>query len=77
MWVSDPGVENPAGMRGPVLQVVVDATGHHLLAEADHVRAEAQLGVAPHRARSSPSRLHLLSIKFTKTPGQINIINSF
>ena len=59
MWVADPCVEDSARVRGPVLEVVVDPPGHHLLAEADHVGAEAELGVAPHTSSCSSTSLHL------------------
>ena len=63
MGIPDPGVENSTGMGRPVLQVVVDAAGHHFLGETHHVGLDAKVLVAPHLAGRAGPGLHLIHHK--------------
>jgi len=47
-------------MWRPVLHVVEDAPRHHLLGEADDVRLDSEMLVAPHLPRCPPACLHLV-----------------
>ena len=60
VWVPDPGVEDPARVRGPVLQVVVHAPWQHLLGEGHHVGLQPEVLVGPHLARASGPGLDLV-----------------
>ena len=60
MRVSDPGVDDPARVRGTVLQVVVDPAGDHLLGETHHVGMDPKVLVAPHCSGGPAPRLNLV-----------------
>ena len=60
VWISHPGIENPASMRWSMLQVVINSSRTHFLRETYNIRFNAKMLVTPHLACGSASSLHLV-----------------